>query len=192
MVKEKIKELLFSTERKGVDKLLEQMDEIGFFDAPASTKFHGAKDGMLAEHSLNVYEYAHKLAKSWLSSEEYKAMADSITLCAILHDLGKAGDYGKKNYIENTLKNGKRSEKIPFVKNSELSYVDHEIRSIKICSKYIELTEKEEFAILYHNGMYGNLKYALQGKETPLQMIIHFADMWASRVIEKENPNDEI
>ena len=44
MVKEKIKELLFSTERKGVDKLLEQMDEIGFFDAPASTKFHGAKD----------------------------------------------------------------------------------------------------------------------------------------------------
>lgn len=45
-------------------------------------------------------------------AKKYKSMADSITLCAILHpDLGKAGDYGKKNYIENTLKNGKRNAK---------------------------------------------------------------------------------
>ena len=34
--------------------------------------------------------------------------------------------------------------------------------------------------------MYGDLKYTLQGKETPMQIVLHFADMWASRVMEKE------
>ena len=49
----------------------------------------------------------------------------------------------------------------------------------------MDLTEDETWAILHHNGMYGDLKYTLQGKETPLYLIIHFADMWASRVIER-------
>ena len=49
---------------------------------------------------------------------------------------------------------------------------------------YIDLTEEEQHAILYHNGLYGPLKYEIQGNETPLYMIIHFADLWASRVVE--------
>ena len=49
----------------------------------------------------------------------------------------------------------------------------------------IELTEEEEFAILYHNGLYSELKYSYSGKETPLSMVLHFADLWASRVTEK-------
>ena len=54
------------------------------------------------------------------------------------------------------------------------------------------VTEEEEHAILYHNGLYGSLKYSIQGKETPLYMIIHFADMWASRVLEAKGEEDEI
>ena len=76
--------------------------------------------------------------------------------------------------------------------NKDLLYEDHEIRSVKICAKFIELTEEEEHAILYHNGLYGSLKYSIQGKETPLYMIIHFADMWASRVLEAKGEEDEI
>lgn len=30
------------------------------------------------------------------------------------------------------------------------------------------------------------LKYEIQGNETPLYMIIHFADLWASRMTEKK------
>jgi len=70
------------------------------------------------------------------------------------------------------------------VTNKELLYVPHEIRSIAIAERFISLTENEEFAILYHNGMYGDLKYSYSGKETPLSMILHFADLWASRVTE--------
>ena len=35
-----------------------------------------------------------------------------------------------------------------------------------------------------HDGLYDFMKYDLNGKERPLQLIVHWADMWASRVIE--------
>ena len=62
MYKEKIKELLLSTGRKGMDKLIEHMENEGFFTAPCSTRFHLAEEGGLAEHSFNVYENALKIA----------------------------------------------------------------------------------------------------------------------------------
>jgi 23S rRNA maturation-related 3'-5' exoribonuclease YhaM len=90
------------------------------------------------------------------------------------------------------LKGGNRSESKPFTINSDLLPVDHEIRSIVIASMFIDLTEEEQFAILYHNGLYGQVgKYVIQGKETPLYMIIHWADMWASRVTEIEKKESE-
>ena len=61
----------------------------------------------------------------------------------------------------------------------------HEIVSVIEASKYINLTEDEQRAIAWHNSLYGVFKYDIQGKETPLYMIIHFADMWASRVTER-------
>jgi len=43
--------------REGADKLLEYLvsPQSDFFTAPASTRFHGAFEGGLLEHSLNVY-----------------------------------------------------------------------------------------------------------------------------------------
>ena len=113
-------------------------------------------------------------------------MKDSITIVALLHDLGKMGQFEKPNYVDNILKSGKVSESKPYTTNPELLPVDHEIRSIVIASMFIDLTEEEQFAILYHNGLYGTVgRYTLQGKETPLYMILHWADMWAARVTEK-------
>ena len=115
---------------------------------------------------------------------------DSIIICGLLHDIGKCGQFGKQYYVENYLSkrdkegNPVRSEAKPYITNAELFNVPHEVRAISIISRYIDLTEEEQFAILYHNGMYGDLKYQLSGKETPLYMLLHFADMWASRVIE--------
>ena len=64
--------------------------------------------------------------------------------------------------------------------------LDHELVSVIEASKYIKLTEDEQMAIAWHNGLYGLFKYQIAGKETPLYMIIHFADMWASRVMESD------
>ena len=51
--------------------------------------------------------------------------------------------------------------------------------------------EEESWAILMHNGLYGAFKYQIPGKETPLYLLLHTADMWASRVLEKEVQGDE-
>lgn len=181
-MKDKIIDLLKETSRTGMIGLIDYMEEGGFFESPCSGAHHLAKEGGLAEHSLNVYYGMLELDKALGSELPF----DSIIICGLLHDLGKMGDYGKSNYIENILKSGKQSDSKPFVTNPELLYIPHEIRSIAIAQRYITLTEQEEFAILYHNGMYSDLKYSYKGKETPLSLVLHFSDMWCSRVTEAE------
>ena len=138
------------------------------------------------KHTRNVMELAEKIGVAFLGGEEYNKIHESVMISAALHDLGKIGQFGKPEYIENILASGKPSDKKPFKRNPQLLNVPHEIRSVAISTMYIDLTEEEQHAILYHNGLYGPLKYEIQGSETPLYMIIHFADMWASRVTEKE------
>lgn len=191
-IKNRIEELLLSTDRQGIADLLVEMDGMGFYTAPCSTQYHLAYPGGLAEHSLNVYELMDKLS-GILYPEVDKS---SVIICALLHDLGKAGQFGKPNYIINMLKGrGKNAEPYqsttkPYIGNPDLLYIDHEVRSVQIAGRHIELTEDENWAILMHNGMYGNFKYQIQGKETSLYLLLHMADMWASRVTEKECGTD--
>lgn len=194
-MKERIIELLRKTERDGIEALISYMEDNGFFESPCSTSHHLAKPGGLAEHSLNVYDMM--LAISRL----YPISIDSIIICSLLHDLGKMGQFGKPGYVPNMLKGRAtkenpnpvpyQSEKKPFEANTDLLFVDHEVRSIAIASRFIDLTEEEQQAILWHNGLYGPFRYEIQGKETPLYMMLHFADMWASRVVEREDAQDE-
>lgn len=182
---DEFRDTLLKTKREGMEDLLDYMADCGFLKAPCSGSFHLAKEGGLLEHSINVLHAAEKISVGLIGSKNLtKEMKDSIAICALLHDLGKMGQFEKPNYISNVLKSGEVSTAKPYVTNPDLLYVDHEIRSVAIASMFIDLTEEEQFAILYHNGMYGNLKYALKDHETKLFMIIHWADMWASRVME--------
>ena len=182
-IKNQIEDLLKATGRRGIEDLLVWMDENGFYNAPCSSKFHLAEPGGLAKHSLNVFKNAMSMING-LYLDQGKILSfdlcTSATICALLHDLGKAGQYGKPNYIYN--------DDLPFGgeyhTNKELLYIPHEVRSIAIASRFIELTEEEQFAILYHNGLYGELQ-SIKNHETELYMILHFADMWACRVTEK-------
>jgi 23S rRNA maturation-related 3'-5' exoribonuclease YhaM len=183
-MKQKIIELLRSTERPGIENLINHMEEIGFFTAPCSTQYHLCKEGGLAEHSLNVYLYMKNTAAGIGYYDPLTDSSDSIIITSLLHDLGKSGQYGKPNYVPNYLKGGKISEAKPYETNKDLLAVPHEIRSIHIASQFIELTEQESFAILMHNGLYGDLKYAYSGKETPLSMLLNFADLYCSRFVE--------
>lgn len=195
-MKDRIIRILTDTGRNGIDQLIDYMDKGGYFEAPCSSGHHLAKEGGLAEHSINVYETMISLDIAFGAGLNYH----SIAVCALLHDLGKMGQYNKPNYVPNMLKGRAtktnpnpepyQSEKKPYISNPDLLYVDHEVRSVAIASRFIELTEEEQQAILWHNGLYGSFKYQIQGRETPLYMLLHFADMWASRVIEKEEDCD--
>lgn len=191
VLKEKIIRLLKDAKRDGMDNLIAWMEDNGYFTAPCSTSHHLCKEGGLAEHSMNVFNIMDDLAIQ-LCNAEHHDLVSSIIICALLHDIGKCGQYGKPYYVENYLSkvdkegNPIRSNAKPYITNAELLNVPHEIRSLSIVDRYIDLTEDEQFAILYHNGLYGDLRYQINGKETPLYMLLHFADMWASRVVESE------
>lgn len=175
---------LMKTGREGMDGLIEYMDDCGFFHAPCSGGYHLACEFGLVHHTRNVMETAEKMGVALLGGEEFNKIKDSVVIAAALHDLGKMGQFEKPEYVDNILTSGKKSDSKPYKKNPDLLNVPHEIRSVAIASMFIDLTEEEQHAILYHNGLYGPLKYEIQGNETPLYMLIHFADMWASRVIE--------
>ena len=178
------RDALMRTKREGIADLLSFIQDIGFMDAPCSGGNHLAKQGGLLEHSVNVLRYAEKIGVALLGGAEYNKVQDSVVIAALLHDLGKCGDYNKPMYVDNILKSGKPSEAKPFKRNPDLLAVPHAVRSIKLATLFIDLTEDEEWAILCHDGLYDFMKYDLKGKETWLQLIVHWADMWASRIIE--------
>ena len=181
--KQYVRDSLLSTKRPGIEDLLQYMEECGFFTAPCSSQFHLASKFGLLWHTKNVMETAERLGVALLGGEKYNEIQSSVIIAAGLHDLGKMGQFEKPLYMEKRLKDGSIG-KVPYEQNKDLLPVDHEIRSVAIASMFIDLTEEEQFAILYHNGLYGIGRYTLQGHETPLYMIIHWADLWCSRVVE--------
>ena len=180
MLKEKIEQLLLSTGREGMEKLLAYMDAQGFYSAPCSGAYHLSVPGGLAQHSLNVYETMVKLNES-LNAQLPR---ESVIIVSLLHDLGKIGQQGKPNYIENILKSGKRSDSKPYETNKDLLGIPHEIASIQIAGQFIHLSESEVHAIINHNGLYTPTGYAVKGKETKLYLLLHTADMYCSRFTE--------
>lgn len=182
-----LRDSLLKTKREGMEYLLDHMEKIGFLTAPCSGGNHLCKEGGLLEHTVNVMKTAEKMGVTLLGGAEYNKIQNSVVIAAALHDLGKCGQFGKQEYVPNILKDGKQSAAKPYQRNKDLLNVPHEIRSVAIATMFIDLTEEEQHAILYHNGLYGSLKYDIQGSETPLYMLIHWSDMWASRVIEKED-----
>lgn len=182
--KQHVVDALMSTKRPGMEDLIDYMTECGFFEAPCSSQFHLATKFGLVHHTRNVMETAEKIGVTLLGGAEYNKIHESVIIAAGLHDLGKMGQFEKQLYTPKLLKDGSVG-KVPYEQNKDLLPVDHEIRSVAIASMFIDLTEEEQFAILYHNGLYGTVgRYSLQGKETQLYLIVHTADLWCSRFLE--------
>ena len=182
--KQYVVDSLLSTNRPGMEDLIDYMTECGFFEAPCSSQFHLATKFGLVHHTRNVMETAERIGVALLGGAEYNKIQESVIIAAGLHDLGKMGQFEKPLYNIKLLKDGSVG-KIPFEQNKELLPVDHEIRSVAIASMFIDLTEEEQFAILYHNGLYGTVgRYSLQSHETQLYLIVHTADLWCSRFLE--------
>ncbi len=173
--------------REGADKLLTYLTEQSdFFTAPASTRYHGAYEGGLCEHSLNVYT----CLKDFLDRPRMKELYDihysdeSIAIAALLHDLCKIDFYvpGTRNVKENGV-----WKEVPFYTiNDKLPY-GHGEKSVYIISGFMKLTRDEAFAIRYHMGFSQNDDPAAVGKALemfPLAFALTVADMEASYFIE--------
>lgn len=173
--------------REGADKLLEYIEsKTDFFTAPASTRFHGAYEGGLLEHSLNVYECLCDFAARPRFKEKYgfNFSDESIAIVALLHDLCKTNFY--KTEMRNVKKNGVW-ESVPYYTIEDNLPYGHGEKSVYIISGFMKLTRDEAFAIRYHMGFSGPEDANQVGKALemfPLAFALCVADMEASYYME--------
>ena len=193
--KDKFVELLQSTHRPGVDNVINALEELGFFSAPASTRFHLAYEGGLLEHSLGVCRIALMVRKQVLLVRpdlEPQLPIESIILTTLLHDVCKAEIYKR------AIKRRKNERGIwEDYEGYDVDYSDYpaghgEKSVIVLLQSGLELTKEEVLAIRWHMSAWDLpfQSYELMGslnaarEKTPLIGILQAADGLSANVLE--------
>lgn len=179
-------QLLTMTNRKGMDDLINWIRQTDFYTAPASTRFHGAYEGGLLDHSLNVFRCLSLKKKEEIWSEPLKyVQRDSIVIVALLHDLCKA------NYYSVDYRNQKINdvwEKVPYYTVNDTEPYGHGEKSVMLIEQFIVLTAEERYAIRWHMGAYEPKELwntlGLAMEKYPLVLATHEADMQATYILE--------
>lgn len=174
--------------REGADRLLEFLEKSDFFTAPASTRFHGAYEGGLLRHSLNVYEcLVNYLARERVQQKyELNVSEETAAIVALLHDICKV------NFYSISMRNSKNEqtgqwEKVPYYTIDDKLPYGHGEKSVYMVSGFIRLTREEAMAIRWHMGFSGIEDKNTIGKALemyPLAFALSVADMEASYFLE--------
>ena len=147
--------------------------DLSFFNAPASTKYHGAYEGGLFDHSIQVAKTLDSLTKrldlKWSRTE-------SPYIVGMYHDLCKCD-----NYILDVETN-------KYIYNPDIVIPGHGEKSVILAQKYIKLTDEEIACIRWHMGTYEKDPkmweyYGRAIEEYPNVLWTHTADMIASKIL---------
>ena len=175
--------------REGASALLDYLcsEHSDFFTAPASTRYHGAYEGGLLEHSLNVYDCLCDQLSRERVKEQYgiSYSEESIAIVALLHDLCKVNFY--KVSMRNVKDETGHWVSAPYYTIEDSLPYGHGEKSVYIISGYMRLTRDEAFAIRYHMGFSGREDANQIGRALemfPLASFLFMADMEASYFME--------
>jgi hypothetical protein len=189
--------LLKSTEREGVDDVIQFLEEQKFFEAPASAGHHLNVAGGLVEHSLNtcraalmVYEGMQKLD----SSVALEVKRDHVIIASLLHDVCKADIY-KKAWKKRKNAQGVWEDCEGWdvsYKNFPMGHGEKSVINL-LCSGLM-MYDDEMLAIRWHMGAFGlNFNsyedercYDTARAMYPLCTIVSTADSLAAGIMERE------
>lgn len=175
--------------RPGMDKLMVMIEKSDFYTAPASTRFHGAYEGGLLEHSLHVYERLNNKKHNdpfWV--EQLANVEDeSIVITALFHDICKTYFYTVE--MRNKKVDGSWVQVPAYTVNDKIPY-GHGEKSVMMLEEYIKLKPVERYAIRWHMGPYsGDQDWNTLGtamEKYPLVLALFESDMEATHIMEKE------
>ena len=175
--------------REGAEELLNFLtsDHSDFFTAPASTRFHGAYEGGLLDHSLNVYDCLCDILARPRVKEVYGIhySDESAAIVALLHDLCKVNFY--KTSFRNVKDETGKWVSAPYYTIEDTLPYGHGEKSVYIISGFMRLTRDEAFAIRYHMGFSGTEDTGNVGRALemfPLAYATCCADMEAAFLME--------
>lgn len=195
-LKQQFQEKLLSTKRDGMENVIKHLERLGFFTAPASTKFHLSVKGGLMEHSWNVCNTAIMLREQMIQMKPELAdrlPEESVVIASLLHDVCKSNIY--KDAILNRKNDQGYWEKVPGyeVDYSSLPLGHGEKSVIMLLTLGLKLTKDEMLAIRWHMTAW---ELAFQSPEqksnlqkareiAPLCAIIQAADGLSSALLEE-------
>ena len=195
-LKQQFQEKLLSTKRDGMENVIKHLERLGFFTAPASTKFHLSVKGGLMEHSWNVCNTALMLREQMIQMKPEladKLPEESVVVASLLHDVCKSNIY--KDAILNRKNDQGYWEKMPGyeVDYSSLPLGHGEKSVIMLLTLGLKLTKDEMLAIRWHMTAW---ELAFQSPEqksnlqkareiAPLCAIIQAADGLSSALLEE-------
>lgn len=168
--------------KKEFDAFIKMLEaESSWLTSPASTRFHLNKEGGLLEHSVGVTETLLKL-RELLTPQ---ISEESCVIVGLLHDIGKIGMPGKPRYLKNTNDWEIKNRNMTYKVNPEEVDMNLASRSLYLIAKYIPLSDSEAQAILAHDGQFIDANKEYAHRETPLTLLIQFADSWTAHVTEE-------
>jgi len=190
-------ETLRSTGRRGIENVIQKLDELGFFIAPASTLYHLNTEGGLLQHSVNVYREALAVREKQIEMcpdiEPFLPL-DSIAIAALLHDVCKSEIY--KPVVKSRKCEDGTWEKYP---GYDIDYsafpLGHGEKSvIRLLQWGLELKDDEMYAIRWHMGAWEIPFQSSEAKgnsnaakvKSPLVAVISAADGLASFILERK------
>lgn len=195
--RERFCKILHDTGIENIDDIIAYLDELKFFEAPASARNHFNFPGGLALHSLNVYDMAIKLRESIVALRPDTAdllTPESIAIAALLHDVCKADIYRR------TLRRQKNEIGVwEDIEGYEVDYsalpVGHGEKSvIMLLRAGLDLEDDELMAIRWHMGPWDlpaqsiemDKSYRKAQEKSPLVALIHTADTLAAQILERD------
>ena len=197
MKKEQFEEILTSTGRKGIEQVIAKLGELGFFEAPASSRFHLSCKGGLLEHSLNVYEAAMMLREQAVKARpelEEQLPVDSVAICTLLHDVCKTDIY-KEGMLSRKNADGYWEKYLGYQVdyNAGLPLGHGEKSVILLLSWGLELKPEEMMAIRWHMTAWDLPMQSPEHKEslnaakskTPLVSLVQLADGFSTGLMER-------
>lgn len=194
--KEEFLELLRSTKRDGIEDVITDLEELGFFTAPASAGQHLNVEGGLVLHSINTCKAALAIwegLKPLEPSLATEVKRESIIIASLLHDVCKSDIYKRSvKKRKNALGQWEDCE------GYKVSYKDfpmgHGEKSVilLLCSG-LDLSDDEMLAIRWHMGAWGINMNSYEDERCydtaralyPLVSIIQTADGLAAAILER-------
>lgn len=172
--------------------LIRDLEANGFFTAPASTKYHGAFEGGLFEHSRNVTQVlitlTHDNGLAWQRPESPYIIGMFHDLCKMdlyRHPMSDAVLYA---WDANGQKDIREVDTTKWEHNPDTLLKGHGDKSVMLLSQYLPLTMEEILCIRYHMGAFVDQRewndYTRAIHQYDTVLWTHHADMIASHILE--------
>lgn len=192
--KEKFASILMATKRRGVETVLAGLEELGFYNAPASTRFHGSEPGGLLKHVLTVYDEALAIREVQLRLKpeiEAQLPPDSVAIAALLHDVCKAEVYKEVEKFRKDANGQWEKYKAYGVDYSSFPLGHGEKSVIRLLRWGLEMTDDEIMAIRWHMSAFDlafqspEIKgcHGAASDKCPLLAVLKAADGLASHIM---------